>query len=188
MGVHCSMRHTGYYHNRLSWARVILMAMLMTHYSADILDITIRPTITYEQGGRFIDGNQIVITVMGDNWGEPGTHTCYVPKLHVHNFWPIRNPVTGLPELPQAALDARNNLKSGTYTFTNLVPMPVPLTDTQRKALRRAANGDVGTGTNGTTVQALVNAGYIAPGTTTITKAGLAYLAMCDAKKAGRPR
>jgi hypothetical protein len=188
MGIHCSMRRTVHCHNRLSWARVILMALLIANYVADILDIVIKPTAMYEQGGRQIEGNQLVITVMGGNWGQPGTHTCYVPKAYMHNFWPIRNPVTGLPELPVAALDARNNLKSGTYTFTDLVPMPIPLTDSQRKALRRAANGDIGTGTNGTTVQVLVNAGYIAPGTTTITKAGIAYLTYCDTKKIGRAR
>ena len=164
------------------------MALLTMNYVADILDITIKPAAMYEQGGRSVDGNQVVITTMGDNWGAPGTHMCYVPKSYMHNFWPIRNAVTGLPELPQEALDSRGNLKSGTYTFTNLVPMPVPLTDSQRKALRRAANGDIGSGTNGSTVLALVNAGYIAPGTTTVTKAGLAYLEFCDKTKGGRPR
>jgi hypothetical protein len=145
---------------------------------ADILDITIEAAYPYEQGGRTITGNKVTIRTMGSEWGSPGVHTCMVPKVHMQNFWPLRNAVTGITEIPKAAIGVHGHLRPGHYSPDDaLVPAPIPITKAQRNALRRAANGDIGSGTTRITLDALHNAGYLAPGTTVPTKSGLAYLA-----------
>lgn len=156
-----------------------MSSILITPLVCDVLEIQIDSTVEYQQAGRMVTGNKITIRTMGDNWGSPGVYSVMVPKLYMHNHWPLRDPITGLPQIPATAVGHNGYLLSGTYAPTPIMHFSVPLTQAQHRALRRAANGDIGNGTSALTISALHSAGYLAPGTTTITKAGLTYLDYC---------